>query len=95
MHLFLIILSTFISTSAIASELLWNCENLSLKWNEIPGKPGKEFRIDGCWQDKTYFLISSDCRKNPKMCLEKGKNHSIPHPGASLGSPAFSLCYRL
>lgn len=91
MALALILFSNFI----YATELKWNCEKLNLSFVENPAEKGKEFNVSGCWQTSTYFLISSDCQKNPKSCLSRGKNNTIKHPGSGIGSPAFAQCYKV
>ena len=63
-------------------------------WNEVPNKPGKEFQVEGCWQDKTYFIISSNCKKNLNSCLKLGSGNAINHPGSPIGAPDFVACYR-
>ena len=78
-----------------ASELKWNCEKLNLKFIENPAEDGVEFKVDGCWQTSTIFLISSDCKKDPKKCLSIGKGNSLKHPGGGIGSPAFVQCYNI
>lgn len=84
-----------ISGNTFSKDLKWNCGSLDLRFNEIPGKSGKEFKVDGCWQDETYFIISADCKENLKACFKKGENNEIQHPGGKLGAPDFVLCYRL
>ena len=85
-----------VSTWAIqAREIKWNCEKLSLRFNEVPGTVGKEFLVEGCYQEKTSFLISQDCKNNPKECIKKGLDNKLAHPGAGIGSPAFVQCYRI
>ncbi len=91
---FLILFFTLINLS-YAKELAWNCGTLELKWTEIPGEPGVMFKVDGCWQTETFYLISADCKKDASSCLAKGKGKEIAHPGGRLGSPEFIQCYRL
>jgi len=78
-----------------AEELKWNCGILDLQFNEVPQQKGVEFKVDGCWQDKTYYLISTDCRKDIGSCLIKGKGNEFQHPGNGIGSPAFIQCYKI
>lgn len=85
----------FCSQTIVANELKWNCEKLNLKFIENPAEKGKEFEVPGCWQTSTFFLLSSDCQKNPKSCLERGKNNTLKHPGGGIGSPAFVQCYNI
>lgn len=93
---FLIAFMFLIFTNYIyATELKWNCDNLDLKFNEIPTEKGKEFNVSGCWQESTFFLISSDCKANPKTCLIRGKENILKHPGGGIGSPAFVQCYNV
>lgn len=80
-------------SALFAEELKWNCGVLSLQFNEIPGA-GTEYTAEGCWQDQTYYLISSDCHKNIQSCLNNGKGKEVIHPGKGIGSPAFVQCYR-
>lgn len=93
-YLVFFILLSFAS-APFAADLKWNCGKLDLKFIEVPGSSGTEFKVDGCWQDETYFLLSSDCQKNPKECLKRGKAKKINHPGGGIGSPAFIQCYRV
>jgi hypothetical protein len=90
-----ILFSLIFSPICFAAKLNWICENLNLKFNEIPDKPGVEFNVLGCYQDKTYFLISNDCKSNPKTCLSRGEKNKIPHPGGGIGSPMFVKCYNI
>lgn len=91
------IVFTFILFSNLiyASDLKWNCEKLNLKFIENPAEKGKEFKVAGCWQESTLFLISSDCQKNPKICLSRGKENVLKHPGGGIGSPSFVQCYNV
>lgn len=91
MALIFILFSNFI----YAADLKWNCEKLNLKFVENPTEKGSEFKVSGCWQTSTFFLISSDCQKNPKSCLSRGKKNILKHPGGGIGSPAFSQCYNV
>jgi hypothetical protein len=93
LKIFLFLLLSSLS-SVQAQSLAWNCGKLSLMWNEVPVSPGKEFQIDGCWQEKTYFIISSNCKKNLDSCLKLGAGNAIKHPGGLLGAPDFVACYR-
>ncbi len=91
----LIMALAFISFSTFAADLKWNCGELSLKFIEIPGTEGSEFKEKGCYQDESLFLISADCQKNPKECLKRGEKKKIAHPGGGIGSPSFIQCYRV
>jgi hypothetical protein len=84
-----------IQFGAIASELKWNCGELLLEFNDVPMKKGREAKYNGCWQDKTYFLISENCKSNIHSCLEKSKGFELNHPGGAMGSPAFVQCYKI
>ncbi len=90
-----ILVLLFVSSFALAEDLKWNCEKLNLKFIEIPGSAGKEFTVDGCYQSETYFLVSKDCKKDPKECLSRGEKKKIDHPGNGIGSPGFIQCYRI
>ena len=93
---FLIALAVVVfSNFTYANVLKWNCEKLNLKFVEDPTAKGTEFKVAGCWQTSTIFLISSDCKKDPKSCLSRGKNNKLQHPGGEVGSPAFVQCYNV
>ena len=77
------------------SELKWNCELLNLQFIENPAEKGTEFKVQGCWQTSTFFLVSSDCKNDPKKCLSIGKGNILKHPGGGIGSPAFVQCYNI
>lgn len=87
---FIILLFSNLTTAA---DLKWNCGNLNLMFSEDPNEKGTEFKVSGCWQTSTLFLISSDCQKNPKTCLKRGQKNILKHPGGGVGSPAFVQCY--
>ena len=59
------------SNITYASELKWNCQKLNLQFIESPGEKGTEFSVEGCWQESTFFLVSADCKKDPKSCLHQ------------------------
>jgi hypothetical protein len=81
--------------SSQASELKWNCGELQLEFNDVPMQKGREAKYNGCWQDKTFFLISENCKANIQSCLAKAKGFELNHPGGAMGSPAFVQCYRV
>ncbi len=89
-----LLIALFFNNISFAETLAWNCGKLQLMWNEVPNKPGKEFQVEGCWQDKTYFIISSNCKKNLNSCLKLGSGNAINHPGSPIGAPDFVACYR-
>lgn len=95
MKILIVLITITFSSAAFAVDLKWNCEKLALKFIEIPGTEGKEFTVDGCYQDDTYFLVSADCQKNSKACLKRGEKKVIKHPGGGVGSPAFIQCYHV
>ena len=88
------LLSLAFSHATMSTELKWNCGELQLEFNEVPMQPGREVKIRGCWQEKTFFLVSENCKADIKKCLEKGKGHELNHPGGGMGSPFFILCYK-
>lgn len=93
---FSIIFSLILFTNLVyASDLKWNCEKLDLQFIENPIEKGTEFVVQGCWQESTFFLISADCKKDPKSCLSIGKGNTIKHPGGGIGSPSFIQCYNI
>lgn len=75
-----------------ASEM--KCGKLDLMFVEDPTKPGEEFKVEGCYNPNTYFMVSKDCRKNPTKCLSVKSKTPINHPGGEFGSPAFVQCYK-
>jgi hypothetical protein len=91
--LFAVLYFSFFSLAS-ASELKWNCGELQLEFNEVPMQPGREVKMKGCWQEKTYYLISENCKANIMSCLDKGKGRELNHPGGGMGSPFFILCYK-
>ncbi len=81
-----------ICLSANATELV--CGDLELKFTENPNRPGEEFKVKGCYNPKSFLIVSESCKKDPGACLKAGESKKVDHPGVQMGSPQFVLCFK-